>query len=373
MRVVACTPLPLLPETGTPYHLCRALAQQVEVVVVNPVVSWQKQRAIRRCNADARVQLVIPALPGQLRWMLRSFRKPLCTLWTRAVLAKYFNRAAKQPTVVWAFFSEAALWLDRLIQPKLFCYHRLDNFCAMTPEMAWLDYALMQRADLNFVVSPNLIDPQWMRPQSWIHLPNAVASEMFAAAQAPHTQVPTDLARIRPPRIGFVGTVHPDWVDLELIIALAQACPQWSWVLLGPKIRWKPPSNLPQNLYLIEARPYTQIPAYLKGMDVCIIPFRKNAISFGVSPLKLYEYLAAGKPVVSVPYFRDIDSLTTVVEVAETPKEWQGAIERALQTAQHPERIAQRMQSVASHSWETRAQVVLDALSNALSSTNTSA
>lgn len=232
----------------------------------------------------------------------------------------------------------------------------------MESSKAELDQQLMQRADWNFVVTPTLIDPQCMRPNSWVCLPNGVATELFAKAQAPTTAIPQEIARIPTPRIGYIGAIHPDWVDVELILALAQATPLWSWVIISPKIRWELPKNLPSNLHFLGARPYSALPNYLKGLDVCVIPFRDNAISRGASPLKLYEYLAAGKAVVSVPYFHDLHQFGDLALTARAVDEWRDALSAALAEAHCPKRVAQRMQSVAEHSWEARAGKVLQVL-----------
>lgn len=102
---------------------------------------------------------------------------------------------------------------------------------------------------------------------------------------------------------------------------------------------------------------------------MCIIPFLRKAISQGASPLKLYEYLAAGKAVVSTPYFHDLAQFGELVYTAETLDEWRFALRAALAEAHAPTQIARRMQSVAPHSWQSRAQSVMQTLRNALSGT----
>src|SRR5207248_1936245 len=112
--------------------------------------------------------------------------------------------------------------------------------------------------------------------------------------------VPSDLASIPAPRLGFVGHIHY-WIDLKLIRYLAEKRPHWSFVLLGPvapladirQIR-----NLP-NVHLLGRKSALQIPAYLQGMDCCLNPYVMGDIAENCSPLKLYEYLAAGKCVIS--------------------------------------------------------------------------
>lgn len=366
MQIVLCSHTPFLAEFGTPYHLAYALAKHVEVVFITPVLSARQRRAVLQSASGKPLRVIAPTLPGAGRFIPRRWRRPLLTAWSVRTALSALRSRLKPPVVLWAHYTEVALALKTPMRPNLFCYHRLDDFTAMNPHQATLEQQLMQQSDLNFVVAPSLIDPQWMRPNSWFYLPNGVATELFARAQSQQTQTPRDIADLPAPRIGYIGAVHPDWVDVERLIELAHATPEWSWVIIGPKIRWSPPAPCPKNLYFLGARPYTQLPAYLKGLDVCLIPFRRNAIAQGASPLKLYEYLAAGKAVVSVPYFHDLELFGNLVYHAETLHEWLMAVRAALEEAHAPVQIARRMQSVAPHSWQSRAECVLQTLNSAL-------
>lgn len=366
MQIVVCSHVPCLPEVGTPYHLTVALGEHAEVFYITPVVSWNQRRARLHTAVGQPVQVITPILPRAGRSIPRRWRRPLLTYWSVRTALRELRNRLQLPIVLWAHFSETALALKTHLQPTLFCYHRLDDFTDMNPRQATLEQRLMQQADLNFVVAPSLIDTQWMRPNSWVYLPNGVLTERFAEAQAEHTPIPADLASLPAPRIGYIGAVHPDWVDVERLFELAQAAPEWSWVVIDPKICWSPPAQCPKNFYFLGARPYAQLPAYLKGLDVCIIPFRRNAIAQGASPLKLYEYLAAGKAVISVPYFHDLQQFGALVYTAETVHDWLGALRAALAEAHHPTQIARRMQSVAPHSWQARAVVVMQTLRHTL-------
>ena len=366
MQIIVCSHAPFVPEVGTPYHLTVALGRLTPTVFITPVLSFRQRRAVRAAANQTPVQVIAPVLPGGGRSAPRRWRRRWLARWIAHTVRRQLPPLLKPPVVLWAHCTETALWLDELIQPKLFCYHRLDDFSAMDERNAPLERQLMQRADLNFVVASQLITPELMRPHSWVYLPNGVNAELFALAREKATQVPQDLESIPSPRIGYIGAIHPDWVDVELVLELARAAPQWSWVIIGPKIRWEPPSDTPPNLHWMGARPYLSLPAYLKGLDVCIIPFRCNAIAQGASPLKLYEYLAAGKAVVSAPCFEDLNQFGQLVYTASTPTEWLHALRSALDEAACPTQISRRVESIASHTWQARAQCVIEILQQAL-------
>jgi glycosyltransferase involved in cell wall biosynthesis len=234
----------------------------------------------------------------------------------------------------------------------------------MDPALINLEYELEKISDIIFVVSPHLQKQHKQRGRETILLPNAVDTTFFAKALHEETCIPADLRDIPSPRIGFVGLATPKWVDIELMLEIARHRPNWSLVLIGPKLSWHPPALSP-NVYLLGKRPYRLLPHYLKGLDVCLVPFKNNAITHGASPLKLYEYLAAGQAVVSTPV-PDLPAFEGVVWCAEDAPSFIRAIEEALTVAHNPQEQRRRLEAVAPHSWEARAQTVLDHLTRAM-------
>ncbi|GBC93084.1 Putative teichuronic acid biosynthesis glycosyltransferase TuaH [bacterium HR15] len=364
--------VPFRPESGTPYHLSVALAKHIEVTYINPPLSfaqWMRLRYQPPLQKDS-VRVISTVLPGALRFLPRRWRrKPLQALMLSLSLCRLRDVHRKR-VILWVSNSELALWLHQRLRPTLTCYHRLDDFGAMDPSLESLEHELEQIADLIFVVSPTLQEQHRLRGRDAILLPNAVNLEFFAKSVDQATPVPSDLRAIPAPRIGFIGWITPRWIDIELLLEVASRRPDWSLVLIGPKVSWHP-NHIPRNCYLLGVRPYRQLPAYLKGLDVCLVPFKDNAITQGASPLKLYEYLAAGRAVVStnVP---GLDEFEGIVWRAGDVESFIVAIEDALPLAHDAVAQRRRVEAVSPHSWDARAQTVMAYIRNALGSASIS-
>jgi glycosyltransferase involved in cell wall biosynthesis len=374
MQLVHVGHVAFRPESGTPYHLSLALARYGAVCYVNPPLSltrWLGLRAQGQVGSGSQVSLLSVVVPGELRFLPRRWRQKPLELWMTPLVVRALRRYPRESLVLWVSNSALALRLHRVLQPRLTCYHRLDDFGAMDPALEPLERALEGIADLIFVVSPHLIAQHQQRGREAILLPNGVNVSLFSRAVATETTLPNDLAGIPAPRIGFVGWLTPRWIDLELMLEIARLRPDWSLVLIGPKVAWEPPP-LPPNVHLLGFRPYHQLPNYLKGLDVCLVPFKDNAITQGASPLKLYEYLAAGRAVVSTPV-PDLPAFADLVWQAHTAQEFVHAIEDALASAHDPVLQQRRIEAVRPHSWEARAETVMYHLRQALGDTAISA
>ena len=210
---------------------------------------------------------------------------------------------------------------------------------------------LLDRVDAVFAINHALADAKRAACPDTFVSPHGVDHAVFARALDPATEVPADLAAIPGPRIGFYGTLR-EWVDLELIVHVARAHPEWSIVLIGQQLSDLSPLHGLANVHLLGQRRHDELPAYCRGFDVGIIPYRLDERMKFVNPLKLREYLSAGLPVVStdVP---EVARLGRLCHVARDRDGFVAAIGRALEESAPAARAA-RSAAMIGETWTAR-------------------
>jgi glycosyltransferase involved in cell wall biosynthesis len=184
--------------------------------------------------------------------------------------------------------------------------------------------ALLADADLVVAASASLFEAAAPRCRRAVLIPNGCDPDHFAdAPPCPR------LAALPRPILGYFGALD-DWFDAGLIAAAARARPGASFVLVGqPSDRARYALRRLGNVHLVGERPYAVLPRYLAAFDVCLIPFRRTPLTLAASPVKLFEYLSAGKPVVSAR-LPEVEAFADVVRLADTPAELLAAVDAAL-------------------------------------------
>jgi UDP-galactopyranose mutase len=211
------------------------------------------------------------------------------------------------------------------------CMDELANFKFAPPELTILERELMALSDVVFTGGYSLWEAKRDRHPNIHPFPSSVDRAHFGKARTQREQ-PADQANIPWPRFGFYGVVD-ERMDLGLIAALADARPEWSLVMVGPVVKIDP-ADLPQrpNLHYLGGKGYEDLPKYLGGWDVALMPFAINESTRFISPTKTPEYLAGGRPVVSTPivdvvrHYGDLEA----VKVASTADEFVAACDQAL-------------------------------------------
>jgi glycosyltransferase involved in cell wall biosynthesis len=176
----------------------------------------------------------------------------------------------------------------------------LAAFRGAPPELAVLEHELFRRADIVFAGGQSLYEAKCRRHRN-IHLfASSIDARHFAEARLPMPE-PPDQAAIARPRLGFFGVID-ERMDLDLVAALADREPDWQLVMIGPVVKIDP-ATLPRrpNLHWMGPRDYHELPAFLAGWDIGIMPFALNEATRFISPTKTPEFLAAGVPVISTP------------------------------------------------------------------------
>lgn len=221
------------------------------------------------------------------------------------------------------------------------------------------DY-LCRRADLTIVCSESLLETRRERSRNILLLPNGVHLEHYQNLER-HTEFQ---GRWPSPVFGYTGTLHPERTDAALITDVARAFPEGSVVLVGPEHydtathqQWQECGNI----HRVGAVPYAEIPKYMAAFDACIVPHCETAFTQSLNPIKLWEYLASGKPVAStdVAGFRDFSSLC---HIGSGKDAFLVACRSALEEEGDEERASRRREIAADHSWDARLDELVTAI-----------
>lgn len=309
-----------------PQHLLSRFARDRRVFYIEEPVfgadaPWLHS-TIRECGA----WVIVPQLPNGLT--ADEIDEVQCDLMDRL-----FIEQAIDAHVLW-YYTAMAIPCTRHLKPLATVYDCMDELSAFQgapPILRLHERELFARADLVFTGGQSLYESK--RPHhSNVHLfPSSVDVPHFARARQPLAD-PDDQASIPGPRIGFYGVID-ERMDLELLACLAEARPDWQIVMVGPIVKIDP-LRVPRhdNIHYLGPKHYSDLPEYLAGWDVAMLPFARNESTRFISPTKTPEYLAAGKPVVST-------SITDVVRpygeqelvwIADTPAGFVDAVEQAL-------------------------------------------
>ncbi len=274
----------------------------------------------------------------------------------RATIATMRLRLGLRRFQLWTFLPTVADYVGTLGE-ELSVYYCVDEWSMFTyldgTATVEAERALLARVDCVFAINHALADAKRaLHPETHCS-PHGVDHAMFARALDERTEVPADLAALtgRGPVIGFYGTLQ-DWVDQDLIVALARRRPDWTFVLLGQQLCDVTRLTGLANVHMLGRRPHELLPAYCKGFSVGLIPYAMIERMAFVNPIKLREYLSAGLPVVStaVP---EVMRYPDWCSVGHTVDEIEAAIVRAL-ADDTPARRRERSAAMTTETWTAR-------------------
>jgi glycosyltransferase involved in cell wall biosynthesis len=276
----------------------------------------------------------------------------------RATLRAIRLRLGMRDFQLWTFLPNVADYVGTLGE-SLSVYYCVDEWSMFSyidrDRTVAAEAALLARVDVVFAINHALAElKRSAHPETHVS-PHGVDHAVFARALDDATAIPADLAALPGPRIGFYGTIQ-DWVDLELIAHVARRHPEWSIVLLGQILVDTSALAGLRNVHLLGRKPHHELPAYCKGFDVGLIPYRIDERMTYVNPIKLREYLSAGVPVVStaVP---EVRRYAQWCSIADDRDGFIAAIERALGDGGIERRRA-RSRTMAAETWEVRVAAV---------------
>lgn len=351
------------------HHLMARLAAENRVLFVESLGLRRPQlagRDVRRMLRRLRRGLE-PPRPVDGLHVLAPLVVPLHGRpWMRRLNAALLRRQVRSAVrrlglarpVLWSYVPQAEALVD-VLAPERVVYHCVDDIAAQkgvdSAAFREAEARFARRADLVLASAPALAERMRKLNPHVVEAPNVADTALFATALEPGP-VDAQLAALPRPRIVFTGAVVPTKVDLALVRALAEARPGWSIALVGGVGLGDPAADVSAlrdvpNVHLLGRRAYDRLPEVLRGADAAIIPYAVNELTRSVFPMKVYEYLAAGLPVVSTP-LPALAGLQDIAFAADTPG-MIAALDAALE-ADDPSRRRARSARARGHSWERR-------------------
>lgn len=347
-----------------PQHLLNRCSQNYRVFFFEePIFTAADTWHLDISQRDGGVWVAVPHLPQGLN------QEKVIAL-QQNLIDELLEKWAIANPVLW-YYTPMALSFTFHLQPQLTIYDCMDELSAFRGAPAILqdlEAQLFRQADLVFTGGQSLYEAKRHRHSNIHPFPSSIEAAHFAQAKQPLPD-PADQAEIPHPRLGFYGVID-ERMDLELIEGIARERPDWHLVLVGPVVKIDP-ASLPQlpNIHYLGGKSYQELPHYLAGWDVALLPFARNESTRFISPTKTPEYLAAGKPVVSTS-IRDVVhpyKERGLVEIADTVPEFVAAVETCL----HPDRygtewLEQVENFLAQTSWDKTWSTMEDLINQAI-------
>jgi len=281
------------------------------------------------------------------------------------------DAAGSDELVAW-LYTPMALPLARQLEPALLVYDCMDElslFLGAPPELVRLESELLKEAEVMFTGGPSLYRAkQHKHPNVHCFSSSVDAAHFGQALPKGSAEEPADQRVLPHPRLGFYGVID-ERVDLPLIAALADAHPEWQLVLVGPVVKIDQ-ATLPRrgNIHYTGQRGYSELPGYLAGWDVCLLPFARNDSTRFISPTKTLEYMAAERPIVSTPITDVAEPYGSIVYLGDTPEAFIRGCEAALasDTEERARRAALMRGVLARTSWDATAASMESLMAEAL-------
>jgi UDP-galactopyranose mutase len=337
-----------------PQHLMSRFAREMDVIFwEEPIEIGRGETAylkVREAEDASGVRVVVPHLPEGMPEEARE-----------AALARLLDAhlaAVRGPLIAW-YYTPMMLTFSRHVTPDLTVYDAMDELSKFkfAPEhLLGYEQELIDRADILFTGGSSLYEAKKDRHENVHCFPSSVDRCHFAKARARQFD-PADQEDLPKPRLGFYGVIDERF-DTELLAKAAEMRPDWSFVMVGPVVKISE-EDLPKrpNIHYLGSKTYDQLPNYLSGWDVALMPFAMNESTQFISPTKTPEYLAGGKPVVSTPIkdvVRHYGHIQGVL-IADNPEDFVAQCEKALELSRNPESgwLAEADLLLSATSWDT--------------------
>jgi glycosyltransferase involved in cell wall biosynthesis len=331
-----------------PQHLMNRFAKQFTVFFIEEPVFGASENHLELSTPAENLFVVTPNIRhGLIEEQLVAVQKELLSkLFTDKKIEKYF---------FW-YYTPMMLPISDHLRPTVIVYDCMDELSAgmfAPPNLKEKENQLFAQADLVFTGGYSLYESKKHRHPDVHPFPSSIDTEHYFKARL-HSIDPADQASIPHPRIGYFGVID-ERIDTQLLEGVARRKPEWHLVMVGPVSRISPDSlpKLP-NIHYLGMKSYNELPSYISGWDIAMMPFAHNESTRYMSPTKTPEYLAAGKPVISTPI---IDVLrqygrSGLVNIAGTPEEFVRVASLELENTDREEWMQRVNEFLSQNSWD---------------------
>lgn len=270
--------------------------------------------------------------------------------WSIQALKEQFNINQTLSIIDLPFWYQLVQHFDPSNNKILYdCMDEHSGFENSSEHLLSLEQVLLEKADMVTVSSELLLRKAKTHNQNVFYIPNACEYTHFSKQP---DSLATELENISKPLIGFYGAIA-NWFDVELINQLAERNPEWTFVLVGHFYKELTEEFQPlQNIVLLGEKPYRDLPKFLYAFDVCLIPFKQMPLTMATNPVKVYEYLCSGKPVVSTK-LPELEAMSNCVYLAEGVLEFEKGIRRGLEES-GDKSSSSRRDFAAVQTWDVR-------------------
>jgi len=331
-----------------PQHLLSRFSNHTRVFFVEEPIFHDAPEKLHINKAEGNVYVVVPHLQHGLneQQIVAKQKAMVNELFSLMDINRYFS---------WYYTPMAIPFTDHL-KPELTVYDCMDELAAFKfapPALKQNEKNLLDKAHVVFTGGYSIYESKKNSHHNIYPFPSSIDKEHFGTART-EKKDPEDQAHIPHPRFGFFGVID-ERLDIELVAKAADLRPDWHFVIIGPVVKIDP-ATLPQraNIHYLGGKNYKELPQYLSGWDVAMIPFAMNESTKFISPTKTPEYLAAGIPVISTP-IKDVVSPygdNKLVHIARTAEELVKCGDKILKSKRKKSWLTKVDSFLAGNSWD---------------------
>ncbi|MBE9227274.1 glycosyltransferase family 1 protein [Phormidium sp. LEGE 05292] len=348
-----------------PQHLLSRCAKERTVFFIEePIFSADTSPCLDVSIHESGVSVVVPHLK-------EGMTEEEVTATLKRMLDDLLAQKQIKDYILW-YYTPMALSFTRHLNPLLVVYDCMDELSAFkgaSPALKTLEIELFSLGDLVFTGGQSLYEAKRDRHPHVYAFPSSIDKVHFGKARN-LTEEPADQINIPHPRLGFFGVID-ERMDIDLLSEIAQARPDWHLVMIGPVVKIDP-ATLPRhtNIHYLGGKSYQELPAYIAGWDIAMLPFALNESTRFISPTKTPEYLAAGKPVISTS-IRDVVrpyGENGLVKIADNVTDFIAAAEELMSQDFYSSGWLERVDTfLAENSWDSTWRRMMQLIESAMS------